>query len=114
MANSYKIDYLELTSGNLAESSRFFATAFGWNRIDYGPGYSGVADAGIDVGVAQAEKALNPLLPVIRTQDLEAARAQVVAAGGTITTEPFDFPGGRRFHFREPGGNELAVWIATE
>lgn len=115
MTNSFKIDYLEFTSSNLGATSRFLADAFGWNAIDYGPGYSGAADAGIDVGIGDSEnKPIKPLLPVIRTQDLELALEQVVAAGGLITQDPFDFPGGRRFHFREPGGNELAVWIATE
>lgn len=115
MTNSFKIDYLEFTSSNLGATSRFLADAFGWSAIDYGPGYSGAADAGIDVGIGDSEnKPIKPLLPVIRTQDLELALEQVVAAGGLITQDPFDFPGGRRFHFREPGGNELAVWIATE
>jgi len=115
MSNSFQIDYLEFTSTNLQASSRFFAEAFGWSRIDYGPGYSGAADAGIDVGIAEAESAAAvPLLAVVRTRDLAAAYKDVTAAGGVITREPFDFPGGRRFHFREPGGNELAVWIATE
>ncbi len=50
-------------------------------------------------------------LTVIRTEDLELAEREVLAAGGEITRPAFDFPGGRRFHFREPGGNELAVWI---
>lgn len=114
MPNTFAIDYLEFTSGNLAETSRFFADAFGWGHIDYGPGYAGAANAGIDVGVAAAEKSAVPLLAVIRTQDLEAALERVIANGGVLTQEPFDFPGGRRFHFREPGGNELAVWIGTE
>lgn len=115
MANTFILDYLEFSSSDLAATSRFLSEAFGWSRIDYGPGYSGAADAGIDVGIGQSESApVEPPLPVIQTQNLELALEQVVACGGFITRDPFDFPGGRRFHFREPGGNELAVWVARE
>lgn len=112
MAAEFTIDYLEFPSANGSASVDFFKTAFGWSSINYGPGYTGIAEAGIDVGVdAQADRVAAPLA-IIRTNDLEQALVQVVGAGGTITRDPFDFPGGRRFHFREPGGSELAVWIA--
>lgn len=114
MTSKYVIDYLEFPSTDGAQSRQFFANAFGWTFTDFGPSYTGINDAGIESGIdADTQRAAAPLA-IIRTSDLEQALLQVVGAGGTITRDPFDFPGGRRFHFREPGGNELAVWIAVE
>jgi predicted enzyme related to lactoylglutathione lyase len=108
----YQIDYLEFPSTNGVRTREFFAEVFGWRFTNYGPTYDGIDDAGIDAGIqADASEASAAPLPVIRTTDLEVAERDVVAAGGVITRPPFDFPGGRRFHFREPGGNELAIWI---
>lgn len=83
-----KIDYIEFPSTDRARSS----------------------DGGID----QAPERVDAPLAVVRTTDIDDAERRVIAAGGKITRPQFDFPGGRRFHFREPGGNELAVWIARE
>lgn len=114
MTGKYQIDYLEFPSTDGAASRRFFDAAFGWSFVDYGPSYSGIEGAGIDGGIdADTGRAAAPLA-IVRTSDLEQALRDVEAAGGTITRPAFDFPGGRRFHFREPGGNELAVWMATE
>lgn len=109
-----KIDYLEFPSQNAATTRSFFERAFGWSFTNYGPSYEGINDAGIDAGIDGGDGRVSVPLAVIRTQDLEQAEKNVVAAGGVITRPAFDFPGGRRFHFREPGGNELAVWIARE
>jgi len=109
-----KIDYVEFPSTNRAMSSAFFQAAFGWGIVSYGPDYDGLTDAGIDGGIDQAESRVSATMAVIRTGDLDAAERRVLAAGGTITRPQFDFPGGRRFHFREPGGNEMAVYIAQE
>jgi uncharacterized protein len=109
-----KIDYLEFPSANRAQSSAFFQAAFGWGITSYGPGYDGLEGAGIDGGIEQAPERAAVPLAVIRTEDLDDAERRVVTAGGVITRPQFDFPGGRRFHFREPGGNELAVWISRE
>ncbi|HWU18054.1 MAG TPA: VOC family protein [Devosia sp.] len=111
---SDRIDYIEFPSTNRGQSSAFFRAAFGWGITSYGPDYDGLENAGIDGGIDQAEGRVGATMAVIRTDDLDAAEARVVKAGGTITRAQFDFPGGRRFHFREPGGNELAVWIARE
>lgn len=110
---SYSIDYLEFpSSGGGLVTRRFFEAAFGWQFIDYGPTYHAIADAGIDAGIqGDAEEATAAPLAVIRAIDLDEAQRQVELAGGTVTRAQFDFPGGRRFHFREPGGNELAVWV---
>lgn len=104
------INYLELSSADLAASRRFFASAFGWNFTDYGPAYAAIDNAGLDGGIEQAQGQPLPPLAVLYASDLDAAEKAVRAAGGEIVREQFDFPGGRRFHFREPGGNELAIW----
>ena len=107
----YEVDFVEFPSGSAAASGEFFERAFGWKVTPYGPDYADVRAPGITFGF-QADKAEQPRAPLvtIRTDDLAAARAAVAAAGGKVTVEPFGFPGGRRFHFREPGGSELAVW----
>lgn len=104
------INYLELSSDDIAASKAFFSSAFGWGFTDYGPGYAGFEDAGLDGGIEQAGDGRTPPLAVLYTPDLDAAETAVRSAGGEIVRAQFDFPGGRRFHFREPGGNELAVW----
>lgn len=105
------INYVEFSSPDLAATSAFFANAFGWRFVDYGPDYQALADAGLDGGVARADPA--PPLVILKADNLEAALARVSAAGGVITADIFPFPGGRRFQFREPGGTELAVWSET-
>jgi len=111
---SYLIDYFELPTSGTAASSGFFAKAFGWGEKQYGPGYSEVVDAGVLGGLnAGDDKPSAPLIG-IRTDDLAAAEAAVVGAGGTITVPAQDYPGGRRFQFREPGGAELLVYCPAE
>jgi len=108
------IDYIEFPSTDRARSGAFFRAAFGWGLTSYGPDYDAVEDAGIDGGIDQSEGRVAATMAIIRTDDLDDAEKRVVRAGGEITRPQFDFPGGRRFHFREPGGNELAVWVARE
>lgn len=107
-----RIDYVELPSATAHELTRaFYAKAFGWAFTDYGPDYAATANGAVEVGLnGQPEEALSAPLPVIRVDDLEAAFDLVGKAGGTIAKPIFSFPGGRRFHFIDPGGNELAVW----
>lgn len=109
-----RIDYIEFPSSNRAVSSAFFQAAFGWGIVSYGPDYDGITGAGIDGGVDQAEARVAATMAVVRTDNLDDAERRVTAAGGIVTRAQFDFPGGRRFHFREPGGNEMAVYVATE
>ncbi|MFG1646129.1 VOC family protein [Amycolatopsis sp. NPDC049252] len=111
----YEVDFVEFPSTSSAASGRFFERAFGWATTPYGPEYADVRAAGITFGFQAnaAEQARAPLV-TIRTDDLVAAREAVEEAGGVVTVEPFGFPGGRRFHFREPGGSELAVWRPEE
>jgi predicted enzyme related to lactoylglutathione lyase len=109
-----KIDYIEFPSGNRATTSAFFQAVFGWGITSYGPDYDGIENAGIDGGIDQSAERIAASMAVIRTDDLDDAERRVIAAGGTISRAQFDFPGGRRFHFREPGGNEMAVYVARE
>ncbi|WP_323010117.1 VOC family protein [Paracoccus sp. (in: a-proteobacteria)] len=103
-----KIDYLEFTSPDLPATKAFFADAFGWNFNDYGPEYQEIADGGLSGGIAAGP--LSPPLVILKAEDLAAALTRVTDAGGQITKPIFSFPGGRRFHFREPGSSEMAVW----
>jgi predicted enzyme related to lactoylglutathione lyase len=109
-----KLDYVEFPSTDTAARKGFFARAFGWTFTDYGPDYTAFSGEGLDGGFFKA--AMPPAAPpnaallVFFSIDLEATLEKVTAAGGVITQAIFDFPGGRRFQFREPGGNVLAVW----
>ena len=104
-----KIDYVELPAGDLPATKAFYAQAFGWSFTDYGPTYAAFGE-GLEGGfqAEPAERLAAPLV-VLWADDLEAMLQNVRAAGGEITRPVFAFPGGRRFHFRDPSGNELAV-----
>ena len=102
------INYVEFASPELEKTQAFFATAFGWDFINFGEKYRDVQGAGIGAGIESAE--CRPPLVVLETDDLEAMLPVVTDAGAEITKGIFEFPGGRRFQFKEPGGNELAIW----
>lgn len=109
-----RLNYVELPVADVAGSKAFFEAAFGWSLQDYGPDYAATEKLGTDLGLdGSSERTATPLA-VIETDDLEAALARVVAAGGTVTRPIFAFPGGRRFHFLEPSGNEMAAWQIAE
>lgn len=108
MMTNLKIDYVEFTSPKLEDTQSFFAAAFGWEFIDYGPDYKDIQKAGTGGGITRGELAA-PLI-VLKADDLDGAFARIQKAGAKITKEIFDFPGGRRFQFLEPGGTEMAVW----
>ena len=111
MRETGKIDYVEMPGGaSLPALKTFFAEAFGWSFVDYGPEYAAFSE-GLDGGFyAEASQAPAAPLPVLFSTDLEATLAKVQSVGATITRAIFDFPGGRRFHFRDPAGNQMAVW----
>lgn len=112
MRQTGKLDYLELpaTGGTLDSVKAFYSAAFAWSFTDYGPTYAAF-EQGLDGGFqADAAEAAQKPLPVLYSQDLEATLAAVQDAGGRIVRPIFEFPGGRRFHFADPAGNELAVW----
>jgi predicted enzyme related to lactoylglutathione lyase len=107
-----RIDYVELPSVTAHELTRgFYARAFGWQFTDYGPDYAATTNGEVDVGLnGQPSEALAAPLPVVRVDDLDATLDAVAAAGGVISRPIFAFPGGRRFHFIDPSGSELAAW----
>lgn len=107
-----KLNYVELPVGDVATAKAFYAAAFGWSFADYGPTYAATTTGGTDIGLqGDAAQATERALPVIQVDDLAAAVAGVEAAGGTVTVPIFAFPGGRRFHFRDPDGHELAAMM---
>jgi hypothetical protein len=109
-----KINYLELPARDIDATKRFFAAVFGWVFEDYGPDYVAFANAGIDGGFYRADLPMSTAngsaLIVFYSDILEQTQAKIERHGGTISTAIFDFPGGRRFHFCDPNGNEFAVW----
>lgn len=111
-----RFDYVELPTVTAHELTRgFYTRAFGWAFTNFGPDYAATTTGDVDVGLnGQPEQALAAPLPVIRVDDLEAAFDAVSKAGGTIARPIFSFPGGRRFHFIDPSGSELAVWQSAE
>ena len=114
MKKDGKINYVEFPARDLEATKGFFEAAFGWSFVDYGPDYTAFSNEGIDGGFFRSEMASvtekGSALIVFYTENLEATQEAVVAAGGTIVKPIFAFPGGRRFQFLEPSGNELAVW----
>ncbi|HET6633093.1 MAG TPA: VOC family protein [Rhodanobacteraceae bacterium] len=109
-----KINYVEFPARDLAATKRFFQDALGWTFEDYGPDYAAFSDQGLDGGFFRSELAARSsagsALVVLYSERLEETLAKVESAGGTVVKPIFAFPGGRRFHFTEPSGNELAVW----
>ena len=107
------IDYIEFRVNDLAEAQRFYRAAFDWKFTDYGPNYAGIQrEGGGEVGgMEQVDTVVTggPLV-VLYSADLQQSLIAVRQAGGRITQEIFAFPGGSRFHFQDPSGNELAVW----
>lgn len=110
-ANDRRIDYIEFPATDIAATKRFYHDVFGWSFEDYGPEYTSFADGRLAGGFWTAPK-VQPggALIVIYTANLEDIESKVKAAGGSIVKPTFSFPGGRRFHFSDPNGNELAVW----
>jgi len=110
-----RLDYVELPGIDIAATRAFYEAAFGWTMTEFAPTYAATTTGDTDIGLDadQADRPKAPL-PVIQVSDLEAALAAVESAGGTIVKPIYAFPGGRRFHFRDPSGNELAAWEAAD
>lgn len=108
------LNYIELPVASLGEAQKFYTDAFGWNFTAYGPAYAAHEDGPCQLGL-NADQSDQPavIMPIIESDDLEAALAAIVAAGGTITRQIEAYPGGSRFQFRDPGGLELAVYKKT-
>jgi predicted enzyme related to lactoylglutathione lyase len=109
MREDGKIDYVEFRGRGMEAIQRFYGEAFGWRFTAYGPTYAAF-DEGVEGGFDADSEAPKPPLVILYAHDLGAMEAKVKAAGGTIVAEIYAFPGGRRFHFTDPAGNELAVW----
>lgn len=114
MKQTGKINYLEMPSRDLGATKQFFSEAFGWSFVDYGPEYVAIENAGLDGGFFKSDKTATTengsVLVVLYSSELENTVEKVKNAGGQIIQNIFSFPGGRRFHFADPNGNEYAVW----
>ena len=109
--HNFQMDYIEFPASNIEATKRFYSAVFGWSFTDYGPNYTSFHDGRLGGGFTISAKPVKggPLV-VLYAKSLEDTQRKVVEAGGTIVIETFEFPGGRRFHFADPNGNELAVW----
>ena len=112
MREDGKIDYIEQPGGDLAATKAFYEKAFGWRFQDWGDSYCDYSE-GLSGGFTSHPDGVTKPLVILYAHDLEAMQASVLGAGGTVTRDIQAFPGGRRFHFSDPAGNELAVWSET-
>ena len=114
MSSDKKIDYIELPAKDLDLAKSFYSNTFGWSFEDYGPEYCAFNDGRLDGGFFKSDQSVSvangSALVVLYASDLEAILSKVTAQGGTIIRDILSFPGGRRFHFADPNGNELAIW----
>jgi predicted enzyme related to lactoylglutathione lyase len=118
MKQHEKINYIEFPAKDLEATKSFFTKAFGWSFLDYGPDYAAFSNEGLDGGFFRANLSVSAkqgsALLIFYSNDLSQTLAKVEAAGATILQPIYSFPGGRRFHFTEPSGNEFAVWSDVE
>ena len=104
-----RFNYLELAVKDLAATKEFYSKSFGWEFMDFGPEYASTTSGDTDIGLFISEAEMPPL-GVICVDNLDEYYAKTVAAGGQIVTEIFEFPGGKRFEFKDPSGNKIGVW----
>lgn len=106
-----RINYIEFQAPDLTKIKDFYSKAFGWKFTDYGPDYAAFNDGSLDGGFVKGAvaKQSGPLV-ILFSKDLDASIDAVSKNGGSIIKTPYEFPGGRRFHFADPSGNELAIW----
>jgi predicted enzyme related to lactoylglutathione lyase len=109
--NDQRIDYIEFPATDIPATKRFYETVLGWKFTDYGPDYTSFDDGRLSGGFTTGASVNAPgALVVLYAVDLPGVQGRVVSAGGEVTQDIYEFPGGKRFHFRDPSGNELAVW----
>lgn len=109
--NDRRVDYIEFPAADIEETKKFYSEVFGWAFTDYGSDYTSFKDGRLAGGfVLTPEVPRGGPLVVVYSTSLEQIEARVRESGGRIVREAFEFPGGRRFHFTDPSGNELAVW----
>jgi len=105
-----RLSYVEFSVPAIGQSKAFYQEAFGWHHVDFGPTYAATVSGDVDIGLqADNPDGAKPPLPVIQVGNLEASLDRTLAAEAVLVTPIFSFPGGRRFHVRDPGGNEIAV-----
>lgn len=109
-----KMNYVEFPAKDIAATKKFFSSVFNWSFIDYGEEYTSFKDAGLNGGFYQSDLCTSTkngaALIVFYSQDLKQTQEKIEASNGLIVRPVFDFPGGQRFHFEDPNGNEYAVW----
>lgn len=105
-----QIQYIEFLSRDLSRAKAFYAQAFDWKFTDYGPEYTAFEGSYVDGGFTTGSPVDGSIRVILFSDDLEKTKEKVLRAGGIIVRDIFDFPGGRRFHFQDPDGYELAVW----
>ena len=117
MPSNLKLNYVEFPATDIPATKKFFENAFNWTFEDFGPDYSSFSDQGLSGGFYKSDltsvASKGAALLVLLSEDLENTQSIVESVGGKISTQIFSFPGGRRFHFIEPSGNEFAVWSLT-
>ncbi len=106
----HQIDYIEFQGTDLEALKTFYGNAFGWSFVDYGPDYVEFNDGALTGGFAKGEQIAAGALVILYSDNLEQSLETVKTNGATVVKEIFSFPGGRRFHFTDPAGNELAIW----
>ncbi len=105
------INYVEFYAKDLAKVKEFYSKAFGWTFTDYGQTYTAFSDSGLEGGFEKTDNEIvNGALVILYHKDLESIKEHIIQSKGIISQDIFSFPGGRRFHFIDPAGNELAVW----
>ena len=110
MKNNH-INYVEFMAKDIEKTKAFYENCFNWSFTDYGPDYTAFSDSGVEGGFRRSDDDItNGVLIVLYHKDLKSIKKKVVESNGIISKDIFSFPGGRRFHFLDPSGNELAIW----
>lgn len=105
------INYIEFKASDLEKIKAFYSASFGWTFTDYGPDYVAFSESGLEGGFEKSDdEIVNGALVILYHQNLDEIKTKIIASNGEISKDIFSFPGGRRFHFVDPAGNELAVW----
>lgn len=105
-----QVQYIEFLSKDIKRAKEFYSSSFGWKFVDYGPDYTAFEGEYIDGGFTPGEPVNGTVLVILYSNNIENTQQKIVAAGGQISKDTFSFPGGKRFHFTDPDGYELAVW----
>ena len=115
MNKNIHINYIELKAKDLGKTKSFYQAAFNWTFTDYGPNYTAFENSGLSGGFEKTEdEILNGALVVLHNENLNEIKQKIIDLGGEISVDIFSFPGGKRFQFLDPSGNELAIWCETQ